>query len=628
MQFNYEKETTDIISRLTQAGYSTKLITFHRRFYSALQKHLIASGVSFSMDTALKWIESQKQDLANYKYKQYRNSLYRLNKYLISGSIDRGYCRGIDDWHSRLTKQYEDLLQEFRVALSEKHRESVVECYALKCRDFLAFLVEKGLDSPAEMSIEQIYEYWHDCKTSSDSQKRRYVSAIVNLLTYCAERGDIPHCYSRVLLRDGVMTLMHSLKIEAVGNVFQPSKKIEPLAEEFLLSLDEQKYDASSKKYYWRDFINYFLFIEVNHFEYSPESVKLWLENSSRNLSQPLWKQRRHTLTLFAKYLSTGSTNKEYRYSWQPLQIDTLPDWSRSIVLDFIAERQREGLSMKTLTNCRLASCRFFKFLDSKGIFNSHEITAELVREFHKTDKHSTPEGKNAYGVKVRQLLSYMAEQKLVPQNLFLSISTQCAPCQNIVTVMNGDMVSAIYQYRENATTPLELRNTAIVLLGLRMGVRASDIVNLKINDFNWRNYTVSFVQQKTGKAITLHIPIDAGNSVYRYIMEGRPQSSAPGAGYVFIKHRAPFNRIKSAVPCRKALKSILSAHGLELPPGQGFHITRKTFATRLLISKNSIDDISNALGHTQMETAEVYLARDEDGMHLCPLPFESVGVV
>jgi len=74
-------------------------------------------------------------------------------------------------------------------------------------------------------------------------------------------------------------------------------------------------------------------------------------------------------------------------------------------------------------------------------------------------------------------------------------------------------------------------------------------------------------------------------------------------------------------------LKSILSEHGLELPAGQGVHITRKTFATRLLTSKNTIDDVANALGHALPETAEVYLARDEEGMRLCPLAFESVGV-
>jgi integrase len=223
-----------------------------------------------------------------------------------------------------------------------------------------------------------------------------------------------------------------------------------------------------------------------------------------------------------------------------------------------------------------------------------------------------------------------MAEQNLVPQNIHLAISTQCAPRRSLVSIMSEEMVSAVYDYRKNASTPFELRNAAIVMLGLRMGLRASDIVNLKISDFNWQkqNWTVSFIQKKTGKAITLPVPTDAGNSVYRYVMEGRPISSSKGDGYVFVRHLAPFAVMKTATPCRYALKTILEAYGLDLAKGQGFHVTRKTFATQLLISKNSIDDISNALGHAFHATAEAYLERDEDGMRLCPLPFESVGAI
>jgi site-specific recombinase XerD len=309
------------------------------------------------------------------------------------------------------------------------------------------------------------------------------------------------------------------------------------------------------------------------------------------------------------------------------LQIDRLPDWSRNIILGFVAERQREGLSPKTLTSCRSAGYRLFQFLNSKGVGSPDEITPEIVKEFHNTDKHATPLGKNAYGIKTRQLLSYMAEQKLVPKNLFLAISTQCAPQHNIVSVMSAEMVSAVYEYRVKASNPFELRNVAMVMLGLRMGVRASDIVNLKIGNFNWNKWTVSFVQQKTGKAITLPVPIEVGNSVYKYIVNGRPKSGVNGMGYVFVRHTAPFGKVTRQI-CGCALRKILSAYGLELPPGQGFHITRKTFATRLLTSKSSLDDISNALGHVLQTTAEIYLARDEDGMQLCPLPFESVGAM
>ena len=111
-------------------------------------------------------------------------------------------------------------------------------------------------------------------------------------------------------------------------------------------------------------------------------------------------------------------------------------------------------------------------------------------------------------------------------------------------------------------------------------------------------------------------------------VMSGSTSASyEDGSGYIFIQHLAPYGRLQTPTVCRLALKRILSFGGYELPAGQGFHITRKTFATRLLEALNKIDDISNALGHVRKETSEVYLERDEAGMRLCPIRFGSVSV-
>ena len=86
------------------------------------------------------------------------------------------------------------------------------------------------------------------------------------------------------------------------------------------------------------------------------------------------------------------------------------------------------------------------------------------------------------------------------------------------------DWQQALYdEYRISASTPMELRDIAIVLLGLRMGMRSVDICKLMISDISWKDQTISFVQQKTGVFVALPMPTDVGNSLYRYIIEGRP---------------------------------------------------------------------------------------------------------
>jgi integrase len=337
------------------------------------------------------------------------------------------------------------------------------------------------------------------------------------------------------------------------------------------------------------------------------------------------WEQKRTIITWFANYMETGNTERTSNFVFKPLLIDTLPEWSRKIVEDYIVLRKKERREPSTIMMTRSSCVRFFRFIDTKGINNPAGITPMVVKEFHDTDPHTTPQGRNAYGAKIRGLLRYMAGENLVPQNLYLAISTQCAPKRDIVTVMNEDMIAAVYNYRKNAENPRELRDTAMVMLGLRMGIRSSDIVSLKIGDFDWKNRKVSFVQTKTNKFIELTIPTDVGNTVYKYITQGRPKSGAAGVDFIFIRHNAPYSNINKR-NCGHALTSILAASGLNLPPGAGFHITRRTFATQLLKARTKVDSIADALGHASRQAVDDYLLHDEEGMRLCPLSFEIGG--
>ena len=151
-------------------------------------------------------------------------------------------------------------------------------------------------------------------------------------------------------------------------------------------------------------------------------------------------------------------------------------------------------MTEKTLAMCRASGCRFFNYLKITGVQSPDAITSETIKEFHVKDEHATPESKNAYSIKVRQLLSFMAGEGLISQKLVYAVSSSSAPRRSIVTVLNDEMVAGIYRFRESASSPLELRDIAIVMLGLRMGIRSSDILSLQISDFNWKQKTLSFI--------------------------------------------------------------------------------------------------------------------------------------
>ena len=136
------------------------------------------------------------------------------------------------------------------------------------------------------------------------------------------------------------------------------------------------------------------------------------------------------------------------------------------------------------------------------------------------------------------------------------------------------------------------------------MGLRASDIANLKLTDISWKESSISFIQQKTGVHLKLPLPVDVGNSLYRYICEGRPQSNSH---HVFVHHRAPYCRFGS-VTFGRLLKAAVTDQ-CESEAIHGFHVARKTFASKLLATGNPVTTIAAALGHVGVDTVDEYLA-------------------
>lgn len=631
MQTNYLEATSSVLSLMKKPDSVCKNINVHKTCYTLLFRHLSGQGIPFSMDAALGWLDLKKQEISHGTYSQYRNALFRLEHYLLFGNIDSPFCRSEDFFFCRsgMSVSFYRLTFELEEYYDAVQNPAYYHSYAVAIKEFFRLATSSGATVPEAVTIDLIIKYWNDycCSLESLARRRNAVCAITALMKYLHGRDGIPICYQLVLYGENVGRLL-SMKMPETGTAFHPSAALDGKADEYLDALDEWKYMETSKGLYRNDLTWYFMFLELNHVCHSSETVSAWLSMLPEYPNQKkdncsITARRSHTVRMFEKFLRGDmATNVVHQYQRAS---DMLPSWSREILTGFVESRKRDGMARTTLAMCSAAGSSFFQYLETVGIDSPEDITPQAVAAFHNQDTHSTPESKNGYGTKLRQLLRYMADKGLVPSNLAFAIPASCAPRRSIVDVLSEDMVEKIYDYREEASSPIELRDTAIVMLGLRMGIRGVDILNLRVSDFDWNGKTVSFIQQKTGKAMTLPVPTDAGNSVYKYILNGRPLSADAGNGYIFIRHQAPYTPLKVTAACRNALKRILSTYGFELSPGQGFHMTRKTFATRLLRADNRLDDISNVLGHASRETAEVYLERDEGRMRMCPLEFGGV---
>jgi len=91
-----------------------------------------------------------------------------------------------------------------------------------------------------------------------------------------------------------------------------------------------------------------------------------------------------------------------------------------------------------------------------------------------------------------------------------------------------------------NPATPVGKRDRAILLLLARLGLRAGDIVQLRLGDLDWKEAGIC-VSGKGRRQTLLPLTQEIGDAVASYIKNGRPQTAADA---LFIRSRAPFRAL------------------------------------------------------------------------------------
>ena len=363
-------------------------------------------------------------------------------------------------------------------------------------------------------------------------------------------------------------------------------------------------------------------YLQAESLEYSPAVAQAWLDALKPSL--PGWKfvSFRRSLALVEDAARKGSvTNVLFSYD-RRVGKRRAPECFGRLLDAYLERRGQDGNQPSTLEMDSSACTRFLLFLASKKITEVGCITPEIVKEFQGQDEHRTIEGKNAYTRRVRGFVRFLATKKMVPETLELAFATGKASTVSIVTTLSKEQVNSIRAFAERSRSPSQLRSAGITMLALRMGLRCVDICNLRLSDICWTSRTISFVQQKTGQPLTLPFPVDVGNLLARYVLEGRPKCDLPN---VFITLKHPYTRLRPS----RCYSSSLSVLGRKTTPEdvRGLHVIRRTFASNLLAAGNPVSLISSTLGHTSDTSVDEYLATDEQNMRRCSIGLSGIDV-
>lgn len=215
--------------------------------------------------------------------------------------------------------------------------------------------------------------------------------------------------------------------------------------------------------------------------------------------------------------------------------------WQQELYDKYLVYRKKShSCAPSTERTIHAAVFSFFDYMNRREIKSLSEISAVDLKNWHINSEHSSVRGRNLYSSQLRIFFEYLSENGQASPTLSLALTCQCVSHTSIVEVLSKEQLEKIEDYRRKARKPMELRDVAIVLLGLRMGIRSVDICKLKISDISWKKQTISIIQQKTGVFVTLPMPTEVGNSLYRYIIEGRPINQ--NSDQIFLSHMPPYH--------------------------------------------------------------------------------------
>jgi integrase/recombinase XerD len=164
---------------------------------------------------------------------------------------------------------------------------------------------------------------------------------------------------------------------------------------------------------------------------------------------------------------------------------------------------------------------------------------------------------------------------------------------------------------------PVGQRNYALLLLLARLGLRAGEIVALRLEDLDWHSGELT-VRGKGRRLDRLPMLQEVGEALVTYIRYGRPRCSTRR---VFVRSTAPYRELGHASTVSSIVKRALEHAGLN-PASKGAHLLRHSLATELLRQEASLGEIGQILRHRRPSTTEIYAKVDLEALRTLAQPW------
>lgn len=173
---------------------------------------------------------------------------------------------------------------------------------------------------------------------------------------------------------------------------------------------------------------------------------------------------------------------------------------------------------------------------------------------------------------------------------------------EGIPSALSADQISTVLEFVRKDRSPMGLRDHAILQLLAVYGLRAGEIIRLRLEDVDWRGDVLHIRRSKTGDHSRLPLFESVGEALIDYLRHGRPEIDVRE---IFVRTRAPY------VPMVRIYNEVsrrIEAAGITPSGKRGPHIFRHARAVSLLRASVPRKLIGDVLGHRSTESTIPYL--------------------
>lgn len=287
----------------------------------------------------------------------------------------------------------------------------------------------------------------------------------------------------------------------------------------------------------------------------------------------------------------------------------------KAIVVDFTAWLDVLGFSEAMLKNYPNQLCEFFYWLEQQNINRIEYVQKEHIKNYYKQLKERPNKTRggglsNGYLNSHQSTLKKFREYLVKHQRRTIKIHIKREkPVEEKLKYCTQQEIKALFKATSysHELPRFRARNKALLVCMYSLGMRRNEVLNLQLNDILYDKERIFVRKGKNYKE--RFIPINHYNLqlLENYVFDARIDfNKASESDYVFVTRR-------SIKMCGGALEWCLqqvvkATNSTELQNKNITpHMLRHSIATHFLQAGMQIEDIQQFLGHSSLESTQIY---------------------